>query len=50
MVFTGASFLLLWLLIEVFTVEIVKAILVVAIILIIAGLLIEGVPGIVRKP
>ncbi len=44
MVFTGLAFLLLWLIITVFTVEIVKAILIVAIILIVAGLLIGERP------
>lgn len=50
MIFTGASFLLFWLLMDVFTLTVSKSALVTGIILIIAGLLIEGVPGIVRKP
>lgn len=44
MLLIGLSYFILWLLLSVFAVELVKAVLVTAIILIVLGLLTEGVP------
>lgn len=50
MVVIGLSFLVLWLLIVVFTLPVVKAVLITGILFIALGLLIEGVPTFHRKP
>lgn len=50
MLVVGISWLLFWLLINVFNVVVDKAALITAIIFILAGLLLEGYPHFLRRP
>lgn len=50
MLLIGVSWLLFWLLITVFLIEVVKAALVTAIVFIVLGLLLEGWPELKRRP
>jgi hypothetical protein len=50
MLLIGLSFLLYWLLLSVFTVELIKATLIMAIVLILLGLVVEGAPSFKQFP
>lgn len=47
---TGLAFLFDWLLIKVFEVELVKSLLITAIVFIIVGIILEGYPNLTKRP
>lgn len=50
MVVIGLAWIVFWALLEVFAIAVIKAALVTGIIFVVAGLLLEGVPSVPRKP